>query len=91
MGGQNKYPEEFRQRVASSPSINSGQCRVPAPTACQRGRTSATRSARTCRDSPVTRRSATARHGPGSSTHHDLALSFASKRSRQPCTRSLGR
>jgi hypothetical protein len=61
-------------RVASSRSRNTSRCRAPAPTArrrgrsasraswraCQRGPSSATSSASTSRDSPVTRRSATA-------------------------------
>jgi hypothetical protein len=61
-------------RVASSRSMNTSRCRAPAPTArcrglsasraswhaCQRGPSSTTSSARTCGDSPVTRRSATA-------------------------------
>ncbi len=61
-------------RVASSRSMNTSRCRAPAPTArcrgrsasraswhaCQRGPSSTTSPARTCGDSPVTRRSATA-------------------------------
>ena len=68
------YNRHMHFRLASSRSRNTSRYRAPAPTArrrgrsasraswraCQRGPSSATSSARTSRDSPVTRRSATA-------------------------------